>query len=137
MKNMSKHEVDFCGRPVWWPFINAFRYAIGRPNALDNVKDWLLANFDIIDHKATYLNQLIQDGSNAIVLDCFEIARRKTTVLLSVDIQNKIEFVERVIKLAKVNNIALGGYTKNCLESAKEAAKSADIKWPNEGSAGQ
>ena len=134
---MSKHEVDFCGRPVWWPFINAFRYAIGRPNALDNVKDWLLVNFDIIDHKATYLNQLIQDGSNAIVLDCFEIARRKTTVLLSVDIQNKIEFVERVIQLAKVNNIALGGYTKTCLENAKEAAKSADIKWPDEGSADQ
>ena len=134
---MSKHEVDFCGRPVWWPFINAFRYAIGRPNALDNIKDWLLANFDIIDHKSTYLNQLIQDGSNAIVLDCFEIARRKTTVLLSVDIQNKIEFVERVIKLAKVNNIALGGYTKTCLENAKEAAKSADIKWPDEGSAEQ
>ena len=134
---MSKHEVDFCGRPVWWPFINAFRYAIGRPNALDNVKDWLLVNFDIIDHKATYLNQLIQDGSNAIVLDCFEIARRKTTVLLSVDIQNKIEFVERVIKLAKDNGIALGGYTKTCLENAKEAAKSADIQWPNEGSAEQ
>ena len=134
---MSKYEVDFCGRPVWWPFINAFRYAIGRPNALDNVKDWLLVNFDIIDHKATYLNQLIQDGSNAIVLDCFEIARRKTTVLLSVDIQNKIEFVERVIKLAKDNGIALGGYTKTCLENAKEAAKSADIQWPNEGSAEQ
>ena len=134
---MSKHEVDFCGRPVWWPFINAFRYAIGRPNALDNVKDWLLANFDIIDHKSTYLNQLIQDGSNAIMLDCLEIYKGKTIVLLTVDVQNKIEFVERVIKLAKDNGIALGGYTKTCLENAKEAAKSADIQWPNEGSAEQ
>lgn len=134
---MSKYEVDFCCRPVWWPFINAFRYAIGRPNALDNVKDWLLTNFDIIDHKATYLNQLIQDGSNAIMLDCLEIHKGKTIVLLTVDVQNKIEFVERVIKLAKVNNIALGGYTKTCLENAKEAAKSADIKWPDEGSAEQ
>lgn len=134
---MSKYEVDFCGRPVWWPFINAFRYAIGRPNALDNVKDWLLANFDIIDHKSTYLNQLIQDGSNAIMLDCLEIYKGKTIVLLTVDVQNKIEFVERVIKLAKVNNIALGGYTKTCLENAKEAAKSADIQWSDEGSAEQ
>ena len=134
---MSKYEVDFCGRPVWWPFINAFRYAIGRPNALDNVKDWLLANFDIIDHKSTYLNQLIQDGSNATMLDCLEIYKGKTIVLLTVDVQNKIEFVERVIKLAKDNNIALGGYTKTCLENAKEAAKSADIKWPDEGSADQ
>ena len=134
---MSKYEVDFCGRPVWWPFINAFRYAIGRPNALENIKDWLLANFDIIDHKSTYLNQLIQDGSNAIMLDCLEIYKGKTIVLLTVDVQNKIEFVERVIKLAKVNNIALGGYTKNCLENAKEAAKSADIQWPDEGSVGQ
>lgn len=134
---MSKYEVDFCGRPVWWPFINAFRYAIGRPNALDNVKDWLLANFDIIDHKSTYLNQLIQDGSNAIMLDCLEIYKGKTIVLLTVDVQNKIEFVERVIKLAKDNGIALGGYTKTCLENAKEAAKSADIQWPNEGSAEQ
>ena len=134
---MSKYEVDFCGRPVWWPFINAFRYAIGRANALDNVKDWLLANFDIIDHKSTYLNQLIQDGSNAIMLDCLEIYKGKTIVLLTVDVQNKIEFVERVIKLAKDNGIALGGYTKTCLENAKEAAKSADIQWPNEGSAEQ
>ena len=134
---MSKYEVDFCGRPVWWPFINAFRYAIGRPNALDNVKDWLLANFDIIDHKSTYLNQLIQDGSNAIMLDCLEIYKGKTIVLLTVDVQNKIEFVERVIKLAKDNGIALGGYTKTCLENAKEAAKSADIQWPNKGSAEQ
>ena len=137
MINMSKYEVDFCGRPVWWPFINAFRYAIGRPNALDSIKDWLLVNFDIIDHKATYLNQLIQEGSNAIVVDCYQMTEGKAVLLLAIDVYRKMEFVERVIKLAKVNNIALGGYTKSCLENAKEAAKSADIQWPDEGSAEQ
>ena len=71
------------------------------------------------------------------MLDCLEIYKGKTIVLLTVDVQNKIEFVERVIKLAKDNGIALGGYTKTCLENAKEAAKSADIQWPNEGSAEQ
>lgn len=129
---MSKYEVDFCGRPVWWPFIMAFRYAINRPNALHDIEDWLLVNFPIIDHKATFLNQMIQDASQAVALDCRELNSGKTAVLIYEDVATKIRFINKVIKLAKENNIALGGYSKPCLENAKETAIWAEVLWDDE-----
>lgn len=128
---MAKYEVDFCERPTWWPFINAFRYAIARPNALANIENWLLANFSIIDHKATYLNQMIQDGSYAVELDCYEL-HKKSIILAPADVYNKIIFINKVIKMAKDNNIALSKYSESCLISAKEIAKMAGICWENE-----
>ena len=129
---MSKYEVDFCGRPTWWPFINAFRYAINRPSALYNIEDWLLTNFDIIDHKATYLNQMIQDACQAVEVDCHELDSNKTVVLVYDDVYRKIRFIDKVIKLAKENNIALGSYSKTCLENAKAAALRAEVEWIKE-----
>lgn len=126
---MSKHEVDFCGRPTWWPFINAFRYAISRPSALYDIEDWLLANFSIIDHKATYLNQMIQGASQAVELDCHELKSGKTIVLIYEDVYRKIRFIDKIIKLAEENNIALSSYSKTCLENAKDAAHYAEIEW--------
>lgn len=128
---MSKYEVDFCDRPTWWPFINAFRYAISRPSALCNIEDWLLANISIIDHKATYLNQMIQDASYAVELDLHEL-RKNSIVLIPADIYHKIDFIKKVIKLAKENNITLNTHTKTCLSIAKAVAKDMDVPWGEE-----
>lgn len=129
---MSKYEVDFCGRPVWWPFIMAFRYAINRPNALHDIEDWLLVNFPIIDHKATFLNQMIQDASHAVELDCHELRSSKSAVLCYADVKIKIVFVKRVMKLAEENHIALSGYSNMCLNNAKAAAEITNIYWGEE-----
>lgn len=133
---MSKYEVDFCGRPTWWPFINAFRYAVNRPRALRDIEDWLLANFSIIDHKATYLNQMIQDTGHAVEVDCYEL-RKKSIVLVPADVYNKISFINKVIKLAKDNNIALSDYSKTCLNNAKAAAEISNVCWEAETEAKQ
>ena len=128
---MSKYEVDFCERPTWWPFINAFRYAINRPDALYNIEDWLLVNLSIIDHKATYLNQMIEEGSRAIDFYCFTL-RNKRGLALPADVISKIKFVKRCLKTAEENNITLSSFTKSCLENAKYAASISGISWKRE-----
>lgn len=113
--------------PTWWPFIMAFRYAIGRTRAIHDIEDWLLCNLDTIDQKEEYLNQMVQGSAQAIIDDCYHLQYGKTTVICKGDIEQKRNFMERVLWLMESNNIELQSFTKSELARAQDALKEAEI----------